>query len=265
MKIPALTFTILLFISCSTKPVNVAEPDVNTNTAQTAANTPSVNKLSVNEKPLERVQNSPDKVKLPEIKDFGTADLRRISENKSSGGLLLPPFEYAEIDTTNFKEVKPGEKYTVVPLDVNISPFHLPVTKTVKTENNGCNEKEPAFFWAIEFERIVNKEILEIEPVKNSSPEFPFDVFLIYPAVEFAKQIPQNELNVEMLPKGIALKTVKGAIDLDNDGKPDLLEASYCCTETNVSPEEDVDCYTCLKTFRKEKGVWKLIDEAIPC
>ena len=261
IKILISILLVYLLVSCSSRQEIV--------TSQTQLNiqnnsTHQTEKV-IEEKPLEKLPVSSQKIKLPNVKDFGITHLRRISEHKDEGGLLLPPFDYAEIDTAHFVEVKVGEKYTIVPLNVNIQPFQLPITKATKTENNGCDEKEPDFLWVVEFERITNKEILEIAPAGNSTPEYPFDVFLIYPAVEFARNIPQSELRANMLPKGVSINTAEAAIDLDNDKKPDLLEAIFCCSNVSISPKENGDCYTCLKMFKKINGIWKLVDEAIPC
>ena len=66
-----------------------------------------------------------------------------------------------------------------------------------------------------------------------------------------------------MLPKGVALNTVKGAIDLTNDGIPDVLIVEYCCGNPNKAAEECDN--TCGKTFKKIRNIWKLIDTAAPC
>lgn len=245
--------------SCSTKQTALSQPQ-----SSIQNNSTNQNKKASEEKPLEKLATSTHKTKLPTVKDFGVTHLRRISNNKDEGGLLLPPFGHAEIDTAHFVEVEAGEKYTIVPLNVNIKPFQLPIIKATKTTNGGCDEKEPDFLWVVEFERITNKEILEIAGVGHSTPEYPFDVFLIYPAVKFAKNILQSELEAGMLPKDISVNTVEAAIDLDNDKKPDLIEVRYCCSDKFISPKEN-DCYTCLKLFKKVKGIWKLVDEAMPC
>lgn len=66
-----------------------------------------------------------------------------------------------------------------------------------------------------------------------------------------------------MLPRGVAIKTVKAAVDLTNDGNPDVLVVEYCCGNPKKTAK---DCdYTCGKTFKKTRNVWKLIDSSTPC
>lgn len=66
-----------------------------------------------------------------------------------------------------------------------------------------------------------------------------------------------------MLPKGVAMNTVIGAIDLTSDGIPDVLIVKYCCDNPKKAAEE---CdYTCGKTFKKIRNIWKLIDTSAPC
>ncbi len=260
MKIFIFIISFSLFISCF-------QQSAVTSQIQTSVQNNSTNQIEKpkEEKPLEKLSAPKQKIKLPNVKYFGITDLRRISENKDKGGLLFPPYDYAEIRNADFVKAKVGEKYTIISLDVNINPFQLPIVKVTKTENGGCDETEPNFLWVIEFERITNREILEISPVNNSTPEFPFDVFLIYPAVEFAKNISHSKLTAEMLPKNLTIKTIRAAIDLDNDKRPDLLEILFCCRDESSSPKENGDCLMCLKLFKRINGKWKLVDEASPC
>jgi len=72
-------------------------------------------------------------------------------------------------------------------------------------------------------------------------------------------------LTPDMLPDKISSRTVEAAIDLDNDGKPDLLQTVFCCSKPNETWNKDIDCYVCEKTFKKINRVWKLMDFVAPC
>jgi hypothetical protein len=155
-------------------------------------------------------------------------------------------------------EPRIGEKVTIVPLQVRIEPFQLEISKTTKTKNVGCAElNEPEFFWTTEFEKITDQKILEIEPLRNYNIETPFGVFLIYPAVEFAKSLGKASISKITLPKNVSLKRVNSAIDLDNDGKPDLLSVVFCCGEPQKESAENCP-YLCQKFYRKTNGVWDI-------
>ena len=177
----------------------------------------------------------------------------------------MPPFETAEIGIGLYQKPKAGEKVTIVPLQVNLEPFQLSILKSDKQKNEGCDTGgiERKFFWNVELEKIINKEILEIKPIKYDNQELPFEVFIIYPAVEFAKNLPSEELKQEMIPKGVTISTVEAAIDLDNDKKPDLLYIEFCCGDK--SKRADNCDYNCLEWFKKFNGIWKKVDSANPC
>ena len=202
-------------------------------------------------------------VSMPQIQTVGEGSVWRRSDNKGQHGNFLPPWK--EIQITNlfgFKE-RPlvGEKITVIPLDVNIPPLELKIVKADK-KANACEDGLPAA-WEVELQVVREKSFSDAEPAPNRSAEYPFDVCLIYPAVKFVNPIKRENLSSSMLPNGIALSTVKAAIDLTNDGKPDVLIVDYCCGNPN-KPAADCD-YTCGKTFKKTGNAWKLIDTSSPC
>lgn len=213
MRLLIFVFSIFLFFACSEKSSELVETEANIQENRVAQN-----KQPIIKKSLEKAPNVAKELKLPKVKDFGITDLRRISENTAEGGLLLPPYDdAAKINHANFVEAKVGEKYTIVPLNINIAPFQFPVTKVTKTQNTGCDQAEPKFLRAIEFEPITDREILEIAPVENSTSEYLFHVFFNYPAVEYAGNMSHSEHTAGLLSKGVTIKTIKAAIDLDND------------------------------------------------
>ena len=76
-----------------------------------------------------------------------------------------------------------------------------------------------------------------------------------------------DRLDRQSLPPGVSAPTIVAAIDVTGDGKPDLLETSYCCDrEQHRSRASVKDCdYTCGKAFRKVAGRWRLIEQFSPC
>lgn len=198
----------------------------------------------------------------PKIQSVGEGTVWRISDHKDESGGLLPPWK--EIQVTNifgFND-KPvvGEKVTVVPLDVEIASLDIKIVKTEKQD--GCDEQAPVW-WAVELEPIRGKAFFDVAPRPDRAPEYPFDVAVIYPAVRHARQIQRNKLTKSMLPRGVAINTVKAAVDLTNDGQPDVLIINYCCDDPG-KPAEQCD-YACGKTFKQAGKKWKLIDTSAPC
>jgi hypothetical protein len=145
---------------------------------------------------------------MPQVQIVGEGAVWRVSDSKDEDGHYLPPWK--EIKITNVLDFKQepivGEKVTIIPLDVNIAPLGLRVVKAEK-QDNACDETMPAR-WEIELEPIRQRTIVEIASAPGRSLDYPFDVCVIYPAVLFARQVEQHGLTQNMLPKGVAIKTV---------------------------------------------------------
>jgi hypothetical protein len=252
---------VCLVISCSQK-------SIETNLSQTNSQIASTNQIEKAEgKTLEKLSSPKGERKLPVVKDFGVFYVYRDSDNKDVGGSPIAPFKSAIIYMVTDSEARVGEKITMIPLQVEVEPFQIKISKVTKKRYNGCDEPKKDFHFEIEFEEITDKIVLEVEPVDIQFISRAFPVFAIYPAVDFAKNILPPELKQEMIPKGIAIQTVEAAVDLDNDGKPDLLALSFCCAdETKAVNSADDNChYSCEKIFRKINQSWKLIRSENPC
>lgn len=211
-------------------------------------------------KPTE-IQQTSKIFSLPKVQSFTQTDVWRESTVKDKHGFDLPPYTKVNLNIFEFDQ-KPGvgEKVTVVPLEVNVAPIELKILKA--TESGGCDKSSPRN-WQIELEPITRREFFEVSAIPNRREDAPFDVCIIYPAVEFARQIKKEQLTQEVLPDGITIRTVTAAIDLNNDLKPDILIAQYCCQDS-TKPREECDL-TCGKTFKKVNDKWMLVDESQPC
>jgi hypothetical protein len=197
-------------------------------------------------------------IPMPQVQTIGQGEVWRKSNNS------LPPWREIEITNVFAFKKKPiiGDKVTIVPLDVDIAPLELRIVKAEKKED-GCDESLPGW-WEVELQKISEKTFFEIASRSNRREEFPFDVCVIYPAVRFARQIKRENLTKGMLPKGVARNTAIAAIDLTNDGIPDVLIVEYCCGHPRKSAGEECD-YTCGKTFKRIRNIWRLIDTSAPC
>ena len=202
------------------------------------------------------------RVPMPSIRSVDTVSVWRTSDKKDQNGNYLPPWKEVKVGDVFLKE-KPatGSKVTIIPLVEGIAPFDLKIS-TAKKEKFGCDEGEP-YAWAVELELIPqHREFFEIPPLANRRDDVPFDVCVIYPAVVMARRLKKEQLRSSMLPKNISINTVTAAIDLTDDKTPDVLIAEYCCDDASRSGDCD---YTCGKTFKKVRGIWKLIDKFAPC
>jgi hypothetical protein len=215
--------------------------------------------LSIGAQPALLIQAKP--IPMPEVQSIAEGVIWRISDKKDTHGSYLPPWKEVRIANIFFK-LKPsaGSKITVIPLDIGINPFDLKIVKAEK-QKFGCDESLPEW-WEVELEPITRKEFFEVSAPPNRREEVPFDVVVIYPTVKFAHQIKKEQLAKDMVPKGVSINTIKAAIDVTNDQKPDILMAEFCCNDSSKTEECD---YTCGKRFKKVNGRWKLIYEYAPC
>lgn len=199
---------------------------------------------------------------LPKVQSFTQVDVWRESSVKDKHGFDLPPYNKVNLNHVGFDQ-KPivGGKVTIVPLEVRVAPIELKILKA--TEGDASCDNSSQLYWEIELEPITQKEFFEVSAIPNRREDAPFDVCIIYPAVEFARQIKKEQLTTEVIPDGITIRTVTAAIDLTNDLKPDILIAKYCCQDS-TKPREECDL-TCGKYFKKVNDKWMLVKESQPC
>ena len=249
----------LLFISLAVLALSCAQatrPPASS-TAQNNAPPPS----SATPTP-EQTKRLPDKpITMPPVQAVTDGEVFRTSDRKDQYGIYQPPWKEIVIaNVGSKKELAINAEVTVVPVGVDLAPFKLKVKETKR--GSVCAKGEPPW-WEVELEPITQQQFFDIRALPGRSEEYPFDVGVIYPAVEFALALPKEQLTQEMLPVGIYAETLTAAIDLTNDKKPDVLIAEFCCREP---AKKFPDCdYTCGKTYLKVKDKWKLVDESSPC
>lgn len=199
---------------------------------------------------------------MPKIQTIGNGVVWRVSDNKDQHGNDLPPWK--EVQITNifgFKQAPTiGSRVTVVPIDVNAALIDLAIIKT--TPRTDCEMSGPPTWWEVELEPVKQKEYFEITKAGRRE-EVPFDVVIFYPTVKVARQLQRNELRKNSLPKGVYVNTVKAAIDLANDGIPDVVITAYCCLHP-AKADDECD-HTCGKIFQRIGNRWRLVNTSNPC
>lgn len=248
-----ITLAVLFLLACA----QATKPPAASTAQQNNAPPPAASPVR---EQIKRPQGKP--IPMPAVQMVGGGSVWRTSEKKDQTGGYLPPWKTVMIaNVFGFKkEPAIGSEVTVIPVVVDIAPFNL---KIIETKRGAvCAANEPPW-WEVELEAVTRKEFFDIGALPDRHEEYPFDVCVVYPAVEFVYAVPKEQLKKEMLPPAIFINTVTSAIDLTNDGKPDALIAEFCCREpSKVFPDCD---YTCGKTYLKVKGAWKLVDESSPC
>jgi hypothetical protein len=196
---------------------------------------------------------------MPKIESIQEESVWRLSKNEDKYGSNLPP--WTEVLVLPYFKTKPvlPSKVTVVPLDVDFDSFNWQIAKSERKES-GCDETKP-YAWEVTLQ-LTQKEFFEFVGTPTRGGEFPFDVVVLYPAVEYARQLKKKQLKKQMLPQGTSINVIKAAIDVTNDQKPDILLLEFCCDNATKTTECE---YQCGKTFTKVNGKWKLINASSPC
>lgn len=233
------------------------------------ANSQTKNVVAPKNKPLTNNVKTKSKAKsfqMPNIETIGEAVVERISENTDRHNNYFPPWTEVKV-TFFYLQKKPLEKkfvaqskVTLVPLEVNVASFDWQIAKSEIIKAR-CDYHK-LYNWVVELKPFTQREFFEIKPSPGRPEQFPFDVVVLYPAVKFARQIKKEQLTKQMLPNGTSLNTVKAAIDVTNDQKPDILLLKHCCDDATKAT---LCGYPCGKLFKQVNGKWELIEEYSPC
>lgn len=188
--------------------------------------------------------------------------VRRTAVARGPDGIPRPPWKRIDITGVGFRSApKSGTTVTVVPFSPKTQAFELKV-ETVRRGGICAPNRTP--WHAIGFAPANRPDLGKVAPYPYRAPDVPIDAAVLYPVAKKARLLPASSVKQTGMPKGFLQKTVRGAIDLDDDGRPDLLFLEYCCrNRTTVFPS----CLaTCGTVFRKdESGNWKVLGRPGPC
>jgi len=198
------------------------------------------------------------KMPVPKVSDFSIETFFRHSELKDEKKNMLPPYQYGEISFfVASRKVKAGDFATAVPLEIEYKNLALKIKKVERIPFLHCDVEKIGS--DIEFERITDKDLLEAKAISGraAGEEQPFDFLVIYPAVEKAVKLKKTNLTKAMLPEAVEVEQVVEAIDLNDDGNPDLLINNYCCYDSSQCD--------CTQKFQKIASEWKYLGGSEPC
>ncbi|MBA2501728.1 MAG: hypothetical protein H0V27_02495 [Pyrinomonadaceae bacterium] len=200
----------------------------------------------------------------PEVRAFSPGDVMRSSGRQDVSGIAQPPWTEVVINVGSFNiQPRNGASVTIVPLEVDVAPLQLKIVKVTRQRDECTGEGKIS--WGVELEKIRERSFWEQRAVTGRREDVPFGVLVIYPAVANARAIKRNELKTTMLPRGVKPATVNAAVDVNNDGKPDLLWVSYCCdAPTRAGNDSNCDL-TCGRTYKRGSNGWKLVKTFEPC
>lgn len=187
--------------------------------------------------------------------------ISRTSKTEDAHGRFKPPWSKVEVaNIFSFrKRPKVGDKVTVVPLVAGMKPLTLTVTKTRK--RGTCGEGAP-FWYEVDLSLVMDPAYFSARPSGDRHGEYPFDVAVLHPAVPGASYVPPRGLDRASLPRSVAPGTVRGAIDLGGDARPDAIYSQFCCQ----APGRSTGCeYFCTETWLRGQKGWRRIDKSRPC
>jgi len=251
-KLLLFLFFINCFVSCSKTDVSL---NLSNNTQEISNQSGSSN--AVNFTPTPAKKTTPKtKISTPKVSDFAVETFFRHSKKKDEKMNMLPPFQYGEISFfVASNKIKSGDSVTAISLQIDYENITLKVKKIERVPFLDCDVEKTGS--DVEFEKVADRRLLEIKPISGRAEEQPFDFLVIYPTVENAKKLKQTELIKEMLPEKVGVEQVVAAIDLNDDGNPDLLVSNYCCYDSSQCD--------CTERYQKTNAEWKYLGGSEPC
>jgi hypothetical protein len=185
----------------------------------------------------------------------------RTSPTRNAHGLHWPPWTSAKVSTVVPRPAKVGDAVLVLPL----APL-APVTSKVARV-----QAQPAIdaggpTWVIDID-VTNRAFLEAKSRGERSDEVPFDVVVVFPAIEGARLVPRKTALAD-LPRAASASasTLKAAVDLTGDGKADAALFEYCGDHPAERFTTDLRCgFRCQATFLRLGGkAWALVADECP-
>ena len=135
-----------------------------------------------------------------------------------------PPWVTAQIISAPFGvAVEKGKSVSLLPVDSTAPP----VTATIRavTIRDEFVDEGIAPWWAVDIGPIVHPAYVSAGDV--NAPALAFKVVVVYPAMTDAKRIDPKGWVAELSPP-TSIEAIKAAVDVNHDGRPDIVERSVC-------------------------------------
>lgn len=134
--------------------------------------------------------------------------------------------------------------------EVWVLPY--PQGPAVRLKVRGAERAEAGPRWLVRLEDARETSLRDLHAPPGRRPEAPSDAAVVWPAPEAAPQI--LTVHPADLPADLAAGTVNVAVDVDRDGRADLLIAEFCCGDRASRS----DCeYYCGETWQRTGARWR--------
>ena len=160
------------------------------------------------------------------------------------------------------KEAGEVERVSVSPVFFEVEPsvgshaLVLPypegegVGLAVESADRDEDSAEP--LWHVRLEDGRRTSLARLKAPPGRRPEAPGNAVVLWPAPKAPAILRTPE--EDDLPPDVALETVKAAVDLDGDARPDVLVVEYCCGNRRSSQACE---YHCGETWQRVGEVWR--------
>ncbi len=193
-----------------------------------------------------------------DVGDVGWGRAFGFSKKKNASGASVPPWTGIEVEAY-FAKPRPrrGDVVTVVPLTAKLRPLDVKVRRgriTTDEECGGMVNEPPA--WLVEPALITRKDFLAAESLATGDGGL--DVIGLYPAQKKAGYLSPPQLKRTSLPTGYGLKSLQGGVDLNGNGRPDVLYFIHCCDDFSADfGTAQCGFHTCQSLFVRSRAEWK--------
>lgn len=205
---------------------------------------------------------------LPDTIGPDTIEFVSVGDIKLEDGRKNEGWKHAEVIEASMPFMPDtAEQVTLVPLTNDLPSINLSVRGAQRTL--GCGKE----IYRLEFSPIHHPSYLNAEAPPKKREEYPFDVGIVYPALQpagLAESVPVGDLSAHQLPGTFALETVKAAIRIDGQNHLSALVFRFCCdSDGQISPAKanssGLSCMTCSATYLWSRNHWEVVDSGSPC
>jgi hypothetical protein len=182
---------------------------------------------------------------------FGHGTLERVLSKK-----VAPPgrLSLQAVNTHGFKRrPRRGQKVTIVPFYRKLPSFGMRVISSKR--GTACTDE---VWWQVKFRPVWRRALLAKFRQKAALPVLDLEAAVLFPPNKRAAFVPAQKIT--QLPPGFKARQLRGAVDLNGDGRADLFYLDLCAAGGGKPcPSEGSAIYL------REGKTWKQVERSDPC
>lgn len=154
------------------------------------------------------------------IEMIANSSFFRESDVKDENGFYVPPYKSGSVIFSFEEKIDQGEFVTLVPICSNSESFNKQIS-SVKEYSQSFNDSDVLTWFNATVDGIDNNNVLTAQPNEGRRDDTPFDIVALYPAVNDAKLLSKDNLNIEVLNE--KKDNLLAVIDINSDNQADVL------------------------------------------